>query len=332
MLVYRHYTSNQAYGLKAFTGMITDSAGRKRYFVNGKPVKHQNYAGSGYKEHSYTREQSSGIVQAAMSNAKPSQFNHASLTELADHLGNMPASELKKLRAKRNIAAGKNPTKEKLVKAFLDHIRGGSINRPDSIMQNATETKAKDKYGYVPNFDLSKLDAPSKRELSTIEGSALKSNKNEPIIVRENSDGTYKLLDGYGRASGLRNAGQTTAHAIVIGPDDLPKGMNTIADDADTIAELHYKYRPESHLAKPGGSDSSGVYYNTYEDAVNHGEYDPIYPFMVDKDAWIKKRMEKDGLTKNEAEKEHREDVEDTLDSNPELVHRYIRQQYPDLE
>jgi hypothetical protein len=182
--------------------------------------------------------------------------------------------------------------------------------------------------GYVANFDLSKLDTPSKQELERIEGVSLQSNKNEPVIVMKNDAGDYKILDGYGRISGLRNAGKTSVHAIIIKPEDLPDGWKSIADDNDTIAELHYKYRPESHLAKPGGSASSGVYYNTFDDAISHGEYDPIYPFMVNKDAWVKERVENDGYTEEQANKEHEDDVEDTLRNNPKLLHRFIKSQH----
>lgn len=38
-LVYRHYDCNGGYVLKSFTGVIVDTLGRHRHFVNGKPVQ-----------------------------------------------------------------------------------------------------------------------------------------------------------------------------------------------------------------------------------------------------------------------------------------------------
>jgi len=299
--------------------------------------------------------------------ALQSGVNSQQLPQLVEHLHNLTRNELREMvrgleqrvgGLKTDLVqrlvdhASSRPTKQDTDMSMeaMDHTPKGPLprqrtDRPDPTVAEAEARNAADmgkkakakakpnkkQYGYTANFDISKLDNASKRELGNIEGTALKTNQNEPIIVTKNDDGSYKVLDGYGRISGLRNAGKSTAHAIVISGDDLPAGMKTIADDADTIAELHYKYRPESHLAKPGGSESSGVYYNTFDDAIDHGEYDPIYPFMVDKDAWVKMRMNEDGYSKADAEKEHRGDVEDTLKTNPKLLHRFILQKYPDL-
>jgi len=38
-LVYRHYDCNGGYVLKSFTGVIVDTLGRHRHFVNGKPIQ-----------------------------------------------------------------------------------------------------------------------------------------------------------------------------------------------------------------------------------------------------------------------------------------------------
>lgn len=125
MLTYRHFISNHQYILKAFTGMITDSAGRKRYYVNGKPVKHETYVGGGHKEHAHTHEQSIRTAVGALSGRASKGTSHADLTQLAEHLNNISGADLKKLRAKYGVSAEKNPSKEKLVSALLDHVRGG---------------------------------------------------------------------------------------------------------------------------------------------------------------------------------------------------------------
>lgn len=136
-VVYRHYQVDGQYVLKAFTGMITDKAGRKRYYVNGKPVKHEHYTGAGHKEHGHTREQSRQAITAALASKT---LSHAGLTELAEHLNNITAVELKKLRTQHGVASVKNPTKDKLVNAFLDHIRT-NVNKPVKKAKPVSTTK-----------------------------------------------------------------------------------------------------------------------------------------------------------------------------------------------
>lgn len=132
-VVYRHYQSDGRYVLKAFTGMITDKAGRKRYYVNGKPVKHEHYTGAGHKETGHTREQSHQAITAALTGKT---LSHSGLTELASHLNNITVVELKKLRTQHGVGSVKNPTKEKLVNAFLDHVRA-NVSKPVKAAKTA---------------------------------------------------------------------------------------------------------------------------------------------------------------------------------------------------
>lgn len=136
-VVYRHYQADGRYVLKSFTGMITDKAGRKRYYVNGKPVKHEHYTGAGHIEHAHTKEQSHQAITAALTGKSSS---HGELTELAGHLNNITVVELKKLRTQHGVGSVKNPTKEKLVNAFLDHVRG-NVSKPAEAAKPAPAAK-----------------------------------------------------------------------------------------------------------------------------------------------------------------------------------------------
>ena len=75
----------------------------------------------------------------------------------------------------------------------------------------------------------------------------LNDNSNQPILV-EMVGNKYKLIDGFGRASGLQNAGNKYAHAIVVSKDDIAARTGE-GDDPQWVGEMHHKYAPHSILA-----------------------------------------------------------------------------------
>jgi hypothetical protein len=72
---------------------------------------------------------------------------------------------------------------------------------------------------------------------------ALRSNKGMPVIVAETEDG-YRLIDGWGRVSGLLNAGAELAQAICVSEDDLAARTVT-GDDEQWNAAMYSRYCPQ---------------------------------------------------------------------------------------
>lgn len=68
----------------------------------------------------------------------------------------------------------------------------------------------------------------------------LRSNACKPIIVIETLTG-FRLIDGWGRCSGLVNAGQTEVEAILVCDDDLAK-RTVSGDDEAWNAAMYAKY------------------------------------------------------------------------------------------
>ncbi len=68
----------------------------------------------------------------------------------------------------------------------------------------------------------------------------LKSNRTMPIIVRETTTG-WRLQDGFGRISGLANAGKTEVYVIIVTAEDIEmrSGAN---DDQEWIEAMYAKY------------------------------------------------------------------------------------------
>ncbi len=75
----------------------------------------------------------------------------------------------------------------------------------------------------------------------------LKSNRGIPVIVLEKED-CYRLIDGWGRVSGLLNAGAEEVQAILVSEDDFARHSG--GDDEDWNAEMYAKYAPR--CAYPG--------------------------------------------------------------------------------
>lgn len=75
------------------------------------------------------------------------------------------------------------------------------------------------------------------------EVTALKSNKGMPIIVIENEE-CYRLVDGWGRCSGLINAGCETVQAILVSDDDFAERSVT-GDDEQWNADMYARYAPQ---------------------------------------------------------------------------------------
>lgn len=83
--------------------------------------------------------------------------------------------------------------------------------------------------------------------------SPLNSNKGKPIIVRETPTG-YDILDGYGRASGIRNAGGEYVDAILVTKGDivdLARGRSG-GDDIDWNSAVYEKYGLDPSKLKSG--------------------------------------------------------------------------------
>ena len=70
----------------------------------------------------------------------------------------------------------------------------------------------------------------------------LSSNKGMPIIAIETEDG-YRLIDGWGRCSGLLNAGCETVQAILVSEDDFAD-RTVSGDDEEWNAAMYAKYAP----------------------------------------------------------------------------------------
>ncbi|MFN9295066.1 MAG: hypothetical protein ACK6EB_43880 [Planctomyces sp.] len=75
------------------------------------------------------------------------------------------------------------------------------------------------------------------------EVSPLRSNKGMPVIVLETEDG-YRLIDGWGRVSGLLNAGAELTQAICISEEDFAE-RTTTGDDEEWNAEMYARYAPQ---------------------------------------------------------------------------------------
>lgn len=96
----------------------------------------------------------------------------------------------------------------------------------------------------------------------------LKDNSRKPIIVKPEG-GIFRILDGFGRASGLKNSGAEFAHAIVASPEDIAKNSGA-ADDPQWVGWMHTKYAPDSLMAS--GQKSFTRRKLSYE--MTPGEYD----------------------------------------------------------
>ena len=79
------------------------------------------------------------------------------------------------------------------------------------------------------------------------EVSPLRGNARMPIIVSETDTG-YVLHDGFGRASGMNNAGCELTHAIIVSNEDLAERTGD-GDDAEWVAAMHTRYAPQSKMA-----------------------------------------------------------------------------------
>ena len=72
----------------------------------------------------------------------------------------------------------------------------------------------------------------------------LASNRNNPVIAIERDD-CYQLIDGWGRVSGLRNAGAEYAHAILVSDEDLAERSRPVGgDDEEWNEAMWAKYAP----------------------------------------------------------------------------------------
>ena len=94
---------------------------------------------------------------------------------------------------------------------------------------------------FVP-IDSLTFDEPLSKDVTP-----LSSNHDKPIIVKKDGD-KLRILDGYGRASGLKNAGKDGVHAIIVSDSDLAKNKGA-GDDPEWVGWVHTKYDPSSKLA-----------------------------------------------------------------------------------
>ena len=72
------------------------------------------------------------------------------------------------------------------------------------------------------------------------EVSALRSNQGKPVIVIETETG-FRLIDGWGRVSGLINSGAAEAEAILVSEEDLAE-RTVSGDDEEWNAAMYAKY------------------------------------------------------------------------------------------
>ena len=72
------------------------------------------------------------------------------------------------------------------------------------------------------------------------EVAALKSNFEMPIIAIETETG-FRVIDGWGRCSGLINAGAEEVHAILVSEVDLEE-RTVSGDDEDWNAAMYARY------------------------------------------------------------------------------------------
>lgn len=71
----------------------------------------------------------------------------------------------------------------------------------------------------------------------------LRSNKGKPIIVQELEDG-YRLIDGWGRVSGMINAGREEIQAILVSDADIAERIVS-GDDEEWNAAMYARYAPK---------------------------------------------------------------------------------------
>jgi hypothetical protein len=69
---------------------------------------------------------------------------------------------------------------------------------------------------------------------------ALSSNKGKPVIVQELENG-YRLIDGWGRVSGMLNAGCDEIQAILVSESDIAE-RTTTGDDEEWNAAMYARY------------------------------------------------------------------------------------------
>lgn len=79
------------------------------------------------------------------------------------------------------------------------------------------------------------------------EVSPLESNVGSPVIAVETEDG-FRLIDGWGRVSGLINAGAEQVQAILIDADDLAHHSGE-GDDEWWSAAIYRKYTSYEYAA-----------------------------------------------------------------------------------
>lgn len=85
----------------------------------------------------------------------------------------------------------------------------------------------------------------------SVDVSPMSNNDRQPIIVVKKGD-TYRLLDGFGRTSGLNNAGRTKAHAIIVTDGDLAELGTNASDDPEWVDKMYDIYAPNARKGRVG--------------------------------------------------------------------------------
>lgn len=93
--------------------------------------------------------------------------------------------------------------------------------------------------GEVANIHICDLEFPGGLSLDV---TPLDDNDRMPIIVVETNSG-YRLIDGFGRASGMENAGRETIRAIIVTAADAAE-RTTTGDDEDWNKAMYARYTP----------------------------------------------------------------------------------------
>lgn len=119
---------------------------------------------------------------------------------------------------------------------------GGDAAAPASLQHSGKNAAHRGERAQIYISDL-EFDAPLSDEVTP-----LADNRQMPIIVRETKTG-YRLIDGFGRASGMKNAGKETIHAIIVTSGDVAERTGA-GDDPEWVRKMHKRYSPTSEMAE----------------------------------------------------------------------------------
>lgn len=153
------------------------------------------------------------------------------------------------------VRSHSDPTGEELVADLIDRKVVDQVKGVDGAThirakkQSASAGKSSStgvKRGGLKQISIQDLRFPGglSDEVTPLHGG----NANQPVIVKKVKGG-YQIVDGFGRASGIKNAGGSSVHAILVSDADLDKNQSGEGDEAEWVKMIHAKYAPHSLLA-----------------------------------------------------------------------------------